>query len=286
VQLAQVLAGLAQQFKGAGIESARADAEVLVSEILQLGRGELSAQAIIGREIEPSDLERIRAQAEKRAQRVPLQHLTGKAYFRNLELAVGPGVFVPRPETELLAQIGIDALNAAIAAGNTKPIAADLGTGSGAIALSLATEVPASFVYAVELSHDAMPWTTKNFASYGANAQLRQGDLAEAFEDLNGQLAVVVSNPPYIPDDMVPIYPEVHLHDPALALYGGSDGLDLIRKVSKTAQRLLVPGGVLALEHADIQSQSVVQLLLADGWREVKAHQDLNQRDRVVSAVK
>jgi release factor glutamine methyltransferase len=286
VQLAQVLAGLAQQFESAGIESARADAEVLVADVLNLGRGELSAQAIIGREIEPNELERIRAQAEKRAQRVPLQHLTGKAYFRNLELSVGPGVFVPRPETELLAQIGIAALNAAIVAGNPKPIAVDLGTGSGAIALSLATEVPAAFVYAVELSDDAMPWTTKNFARYGANAQLRQGDLADAFQDLNGQLAVVVSNPPYIPDDMVPIYPEVHLHDPALALYGGSDGLDLIRKVSKTAQRLLVSGGVLALEHADIQSQSVVQLLLADGWREVTAHQDLNQRDRVVSAVK
>jgi release factor glutamine methyltransferase len=286
VQLAQVLAALAQQFAEAGIESARADAEVLVSEILQLGRGELSAQAIIGRQIEPNELERISTQANKRAQRVPLQHLTGKAYFRNLELSVGPGVFVPRPETELLAQIGIDALHAAIAAGNSKPLAADLGTGSGAIALSLATEVPQAFVYAVELSDDAMPWTTRNFERYGANAQLRQGDLADAFEDLNGQLAVVVSNPPYIPDDMVPIYPEVHLHDPALALYGGADGLDLIRKVSKTALRLLVSGGVLALEHADIQSHSVVQVLLADGWREVTAHQDLNQRDRVVSAIK
>lgn len=286
MQLAQVLARLAQQFETAGIESARADAEVLVADILQVGRGELSAQAIIGLEVEPGDLERIRAQAEKRARRVPLQHLTGKAFFRNLELSVGPGVFVPRPETELLAQIGIDALNAAISAGNAKPVAADLGTGSGAIALSLATEVPTAYVYAVELSDDAMPWTTKNFARYGANAQLRQGDLADAFQDLNGQLSAVVSNPPYIPDDMVPIYPEVHLHDPALALYGGTDGLDLIRKVSKTAQRLLVSGGVLALEHADIQSQSVVQLLLADGWRDVTPHQDLNQRDRVVSAVK
>ena len=286
MQLAQVLAGLTRQFSDAGIESARADAEVLVADILQIGRGELSAQAVIGRIIEPSELERIEAQAGKRALRVPLQHLTGKAYFRNLELSVGPGVFVPRPETELLAQIGIDALTAAIAAGNQRPLAADLGTGSGAVALSLATEVPQGFVYAVELSNEAMPWTTKNFERYGSNAELRQGDLADAFPDLDGQLAVVVSNPPYIPDHMVPIYPEVHLHDPALALYGGPDGLDLIRKVSKTALRLLVGGGVLAVEHADIQSQSVVQLLLADGWREVTAHQDLNQRDRVVSAVK
>jgi release factor glutamine methyltransferase len=133
-----------------------------------------------------------------------------------------------------------------------------------------------------------MLWTTKNFAKYGApvGAELRQGDLAVAFEDLNGKVSVVVSNPPYIPDAMVPIYPEVHLHDPALALYGGDDGLDLIRKVSKTAQRLLVPGGTLVIEHADIQSPAVVQLLLADGWNHVQPHQDFNQRFRSVSAVR
>ena len=294
MELSILLAGLAQQFESAGIESARADAEILTAELLGLSRGEMAVKAITGFEISPSDLERIKSLAAKRAERVPLQHLTGKAYFRNLELAVGPGVFVPRPETEGVVQIGIDALQRAVdqAAESGMPekqvIAVDLGTGSGAIALAMATEVPQSKVYAVELSDEAMPWTSKNFLKYGApvEAELRQGDLAAAFQDLNGRVSVVVSNPPYIPDAMVPIYPEVHLHDPKLALYGGPDGLDLIRKVSETAQRLLLPGGTLVIEHADIQSPAVVQLLLADGWNQVIPHQDFNQRFRSVSAVK
>jgi len=298
VELSLLLSGLADQFQAAGIESARADAEILTADILGLSRGELAVQAITGFQVSPSDLERIKDLAAKRAERVPLQHLTGKAYFRNLELSVGPGVFVPRPETEGVVQIGIDALQLAVqsaaanASGNesdeARPFAVDLGTGSGAIALAMATEVPQAKVYAVELSDQAMPWTTKNFAKYGApvGAELRQGDLADAFQDLNGKVSVVVSNPPYIPDAMVPIYPEVHLHDPALALYGGDDGLDLIRKVSKTAKRLLVPGGTLVIEHADIQSPAVVQLLLADGWNHVQPHQDFNQRFRSVSAVR
>jgi release factor glutamine methyltransferase len=293
VELSLLLSGLADQFKAAGIESARADAEILAADLLGLSRGELAVQAITGFQVSPSDLERIKDLAAKRAERVPLQHLTGKAYFRNLELSVGPGVFVPRPETEGVVQIGIDALQLAVKAEGhpiaaNPPIAVDLGTGSGAIALAMATEVPQAKVYAVELSDEAMPWTTKNFAKYGApvDAELRQGDLADAFQDLNGKVSVVVSNPPYIPNAMVPIYPEVHLHDPALALYGGDDGLDLIRKVSKTAQRLLVPGGTLVIEHADIQSPAVVQLLLADGWNQVQPHQDFNQRFRSVSAVR
>lgn len=298
MELSLLLSGLADQFQAAGIESARADAEILTAEILGLSRGELAVQAITGFQVSPSDLERIRDLAAKRAERVPLQHLTGKAYFRNLELSVGPGVFVPRPETEGVVQLGIDALRLAVQAaeaidaGNPmdeyRPIAVDLGTGSGAIALAMATEVPQAKVYAVELSDQAMPWTTKNFAKYGTpvGAELRQGDLADAFQDLNGKVSVVVSNPPYIPDDMVPIYPEVHLHDPKLALYGGADGLDLIRKVSKTGLRLLVPGGTLVIEHADIQSADVVQLLLADGWSNVQPHQDFNQRYRSVSAVR
>ena len=287
MELSLLLSGLADQFQAAGIESARADAEILTSDILGLSRGELAVQAITGFQVSPSDLERIKDLAAKRAERVPLQHLTGKAYFRNLELSVGPGVFVPRPETEGVVQIGIDALQLAVKSA-AAPIAVDLGTGSGAIALAMATEVPQAKVYAVELSDQAMPWTTKNFAKYGApvGAELRQGDLADAYQDLNDKVSVVVSNPPYIPDAMVPVYPEVHLHDPALALYGGHDGLDLIRKVSKTAQRLLVPGGTLVIEHADIQSPAVVQLLLADGWNHVQPHQDFNQRFRSVSAVR
>jgi len=292
MELSQILGGLTNQFSEAGIESARADAEILVAHILGMTRGELGVKAITGLELSPSDVERIKYVADQRAERVPLQHLTGVAHFRNLELFVGPGVFVPRPETEGVAQVAIDALKAQVArvaAGETV-IGVDLATGSGAIALALATEVPAAKVYAVELSEDALPWTRKNFAKYAnglPNApEVHQGDLADAFADLNGQVNVLISNPPYIPNDMVPIYPEVVLHDPKLALYGGTDGLDLVRKVSQSGLRLVRPGGTIVVEHADIQSPAVIELLLADGWKNVQPHLDFNQRPRCVSATR
>ena len=291
MQLSSLLNQLSALFEAAGIESARADAEILVADCLNLGRGELTAAAITGgesAEVSGETLDKVLALANRRAEREPLQHLTGKAYFRNLTLAVGPGVFVPRPETELLAQLGIDALNAL--PGET--IGVDLATGSGAIALALATEAERAKVYAIELSTDAIAWTAKNFDKYtapkpagaGAKAHLAQGDLRDAFPSLNGTVDVLVTNPPYIPDAMIPIYPEVVLHDPKLALYGGADGLDLVRAASQTGLRLLKSGGFFAVEHADIQGPSVVELLERDGWLDVTQHQDFNQRDRVVSA--
>lgn len=289
MNLRQLLEQLTVQFGEAGIESARADAEVLVAEVLNLGRGELAALAITDGEIAPDSLKTVLELAARRAAREPLQHLTGKAYFRNLTLAVGKGVFVPRPETELLAGLGVQALVFAVDSGVENPQAFDLATGSGAIALAMATEVPAATVHAVELSEDAIAWTSKNFDAcrqQGAKLELRQGDLTDAFQDLNGTADVVLSNPPYIPVDMVPIYPEVVLHDPGLALYGGQDGLDLVRAASQSALRLCRPGGFFAVEHADIQGPSVVELLKNDGWTLVTQHQDFNQRDRVVSAVK
>jgi release factor glutamine methyltransferase len=294
MQLNALIRQLADQFSAAGIESARADAEILIADCLAVSRGELTALAITdgaSAAITDANLTQILALAERRAAREPLQHLTGKAYFRNLTLRVGPGVFVPRPETELLAQIGIDALRTALSNGEAggSCIGVDLATGSGAIALALATEVPQAKIYAVELSEDAIAWTSQNFATEnarGANAELRQGDLRDAFHDLNGTVDVLVTNPPYIPDDMIPIYPEVVLHDPKLALYGGTDGLDLVRAASQTGLRLLKSGGVFAVEHADIQGASVVELLKSDGWLNVVQHQDFNQRDRVVSATR
>jgi len=289
MRLSSLIAQLTEQFAGVGIESPRAEAEVLIAEVLDINRGQLNALSITDGDIDGEPLATVLAFADRRAAREPLQHLTGRAYFRNLTLSVGPGVFVPRPETELLADLGIKALEGAIANSVVNPVAVDLATGSGAIALALATEVPAARVHAVELSDDALPWTTKNFDTHrakGADAQLVQGDLRDAFPELNGQVDVLVTNPPYIPDDMVPIYPEVALHDPALALYGGKDGLDLVRAASLTALRLLKPGGFFALEHADIQGPSVVELLSNDGWQLVTQHQDFNQRDRVVSAIR
>ncbi len=283
MKLSVAIESATKRFEEVGIESAGADAEILASFVLGINRGELLSKAITAESFSEEDSYKFEELVAKRAERFPLQHLTGFAYFRQLELKVGSGVFVPRFETEVVTQLAVDALKAIP---SEEPIAVDLATGSGAIALSLATEVPNAKVYAVELSVDALQYTRANFARYAPNAELRQGDLADAFPDLNGQVDVLISNPPYIPDEMIPIYPEVHLHDPSLALYGGADGLDLIRKVDATARRLLRPGGSLIIEHADMQGKAVQELLLASGWRNVATHKDLAGRDRATTGIR
>lgn len=283
MKLSVAIESATKRFEEAGIESARADAEILASFVLDISRGELLSKTITEESFSGEDSMKYELLVAKRAERFPLQHLTGFAYFRALELKVGPGVFVPRFETEVVTQLAVDALKAVA---SDSPVAVDLATGSGAIALSLATEVPYSKVHAVELSVDALVFTRENFARYAPTADLRQGDLTDAFQDLNGLVDVLISNPPYIPDEMIPIYPEVHLHDPSLALYGGSDGLDLIRKVDSTARRLLRPGGSLIIEHADMQGKAVQELLLASGWRLVATHKDLAGRDRATTGIR
>lgn len=285
--IAAVLAELAEHFTSVGIESARADAELLVAHVLGSTRGEVQAQALVGTALNEAQAETIGALANRRANREPLQHITGIAYFRQLELNVGRGVFVPRPETESVAQLAIDALNERVTEQKPNPIAVDLGTGSGAIALAMAVEVPSAQIFAVEKSTEAFPFTRSNFEKYEhTGARLLLGDLANEFQELDGTVSVVASNPPYIPTDAIPRDPEVRDFDPDLALYGGSDGMDVIHLVSATAKRLLHQGGYLVIEHADNQGEQVRQLLLADKWREVQKHQDLTGRDRAVSAIK
>ncbi|MDE2591822.1 MAG: peptide chain release factor N(5)-glutamine methyltransferase [Actinomycetales bacterium] len=278
------LAELTTRFAQAGIESPAADAEILIGHVLELNRGQVQAQALIGAKLDAGAHNQLEELATRRANREPLQHITGVAHFRQLELAVGRGVFVPRPETESVAQLAIDALRAS---GQVKPLAVDLGTGSGAIALAMAVEVPEAEVYAVEKSTQAFPYTRKNFEKYEhTGARLILGDLRDEFAELDGLVDVVASNPPYIPSAAIPRDPEVRDFDPELALYGGADGMDVIHVVSATAKRLLKPGGFLVIEHADTQAEQVCQLLLADGWREVQKHRDLTDRDRAVSAKK
>ena len=272
-----------KKFEQAGIESFQADAEILLGFVLDLSRGELQVKAITGELLNEAEEIKFLELVAKRAERFPLQHLTGVAYFRQLELKVGPGVFVPRFETETVTQLAVDALKAVP---SDNPIAVDLATGSGAIAISLAVEVPNAKVFAVELSEDALFYTKQNFAKYAPTATLVQGDLADAFPELNGQVDVLVSNPPYIPDDMIPIYPEVHLHDPSMALYGGADGLDLVRKVESSAKRLLRKGGALVIEHADMQGDAIRELILNLGWRQCSTHKDLSGRDRATTAIR
>lgn len=280
--LREVIAHAVEKLATAGIENPQVDVELLAGHVLELSRGQIQAAVISNFEIDDEKLKRLNDLFGRRFAREPLQHLTGFAYFRQLELHVGRGVFVPRPETESVVQLVIDFL---LESDFEDPIVVDLGTGSGAIALSVHTEISSSKVYAVEKSSAAMAFTKRNFAKY-PGAELVQGDLSEAFKDLDGLATVVVSNPPYIPQAMVPIDPEVHLFDPELALYGGEDGLDVVRQVSTSAKRLLRAGGLLVIEHADTQSTQVCELLLAEGWQRVTAHQDLTGRNRSVTAIR
>jgi release factor glutamine methyltransferase len=264
----------------AGVTSADNDATALLAHCAGEPRGRL-----LLRESVPTDVaERFRELVARREAREPLQHLTGTAGFRYLELAVGPGVFVPRPETELLAGWAVEQAGAVASAGHRAPVVVDLCTGSGAVALSVATEVPGSDVHAVELDEQAVSWAARNLA--GSGVDLRSGDMESSFFDLDGTVDVVVSNPPYIPlEAYESVTPEVRDHDPSLALWSGEDGLDAIRVVEQVAARLLVPGGVVGVEHAEVQAQAAPAVFAATGrWVDVRDHEDLAGRARFVTA--
>ncbi|WP_344781293.1 peptide chain release factor N(5)-glutamine methyltransferase [Microbacterium kribbense] len=267
-----------------GVPAPDVDAELLVGHVLGLSRGGVQAAALRDDALDAPAAHELQGLIARRAAREPLQHLVGAAPFRHLELQVGPGVFVPRPETEVLAQIAIDAL---AAVPTPAPRAVDLGTGSGAIALALATEVPHAHVWAAERSAAAHAWAQRNFARYGTdNAHLVLGDLADAFPDLDGTIDVVASNPPYVPDDAIPREPEVRLFDPHEALYGGADGLDVVRVLSRVGLRLARPGGIIAIEHGEWQGEPIRAILAADGWRAAATHPDLTMRDRATTAIR
>lgn len=273
---------------GAGIRNADVDAELLIGHVLGLSRGQVRAKAVTDAGLDPEQQLAVLEAVERRAAREPLQHITGRAPFRSLELAVGRGVFVPRPETESVAQLAIDAL---LAVPSPAPRAIDLGTGSGAIAIAMATEVPHAEVFAVENSPRAFTWARQNARELaGTNLRLIFADLAELPAELDGSpfdgtFDVVVSNPPYIPLGAIPRDPEVRLHDPEVALYGGDDGLDVVRAISIRAAALLRPGGTLVLEHGELQGSAIRELLAADGWRAAATHRDLLGRDRTTTAL-
>ncbi|QJU53779.1 peptide chain release factor N(5)-glutamine methyltransferase [Herbiconiux sp. SALV-R1] len=270
-----------------GVLDPQVDAELLIGHVLGASRGRVQSMTVTDAPVGPEDTLAIVEAVERRAAREPLQHITGVAWFRSLELSVGPGVFVPRPETEFVAGLAIDALRAVVPAGENPPVAVDLGTGSGAIALSLAVEVPHAAVVGVENSPRAFVWAKENLRRVDpGNARLVFIDLADALPELDGTVDVVVSNPPYIPLGAIPRDPEVRLFDPEQALYGGDDGLVVVREVSATARRLLRPGGALVVEHGDLQGAEMRELLAADGWRAAATHRDLTGRDRATTAVR
>jgi release factor glutamine methyltransferase len=268
-----------------GVASPEYDAAALLAHVLGVSR---SALALVDR-ISDDPADAYLALVERRAAREPLQHLTGVAAFRHVELAVGPGVFVPRPETELLAGWAVEqALRVARETGR-EPVVVDLCTGSGAIAKSVADEVPAARVHAVELDRDAHAWATRNLA--GTGVDLRQGDMASAFADLAGEVDVVVCNPPYIPlEAWESVATEAREHDPDLALYSGEDGLDAMRVLEERAAVLLRSGGVVGAEHADEQGPEgagggAPAVFAATGrWADVRDHLDLAGRPRYTTA--
>ncbi|CAH0200354.1 Release factor glutamine methyltransferase [Microbacterium oxydans] len=280
--LASIVRAAAQRLADAGVPDPLVDAELLAGHVLGLRRGEVQAALIRGDSVDDAAAAKLDAVVVRRTAREPLQHITGTAPFRHLELAVGPGVFVPRPETETVVQYAIDAL---LNSPEESPIGIDLGTGSGAIALAMATEVPHARIHAAELSPDAHAWASRNMAGV-ENLTLVLSDLATAFPELDGTAAVVISNPPYVPDAAIPRDPEVRLFDPAMALYGGADGLDIVRVLSTRALQLLRPGGLLVIEHGELQGESIREILTADGWRAASTHRDLTLRDRATTALR
>lgn len=217
---------------------------------------------------------------ERRAAREPLQHLVGSVGFRYIELEVGRGVFVPRPESEVVAGIAID-----LAKQFDAPTVVDFCSGSGTIALSVANEVPDVRVVAVEMDPVAHEWLERNAkARHAAGDPLvdvRLGPVTGALPELDGQVDVVVSNPPYVAEhEIAQVDPEVRDHDPRVALVAGPDGLDVIREVAEAAWRLLQPGGWLVVEHSDRQGESAPAALVEQGFVGVADHVDLTDRPR------
>jgi release factor glutamine methyltransferase len=260
------LAGAAATLAAAGVASPRFDAEELAAHVLGVPRSRLSVAESTAEQDAAFD-----ALIRRRAAREPLQHITGEAPFRHIVLAVGPGVFIPRPETEGLVDLVLDRCGPG-------RVAVDLCAGSGAVAAAIAAERPGTEVHAVELSAPAMPWLTRN-AGFAVVVH------HEAVASFGGVVAdVVVSNPPYLPDGL-DLAPEVRA-DPAPALWGGPDGLAVIDDVIACALRLLRPGGLVAIEH-DVSHQSeVLERLRHNGFCDVLGHDDLTGRPRYATGVR
>ncbi len=273
-----LIAEAADRLAEAGVVSPRHDAEALAAHVLGVPRGRLGL-------VDPATwraaLPRFEAAVARRQAREPLQHVVGSAPFRRLELAVGPGVLIPRPETELLADAALAWMRAA---GLDKPRVVDLGTGSGALALSLADEAGGK-IWAVERDPVALAWAARNVSATGLDVELVAADMADALAELDGTVDVVVSNPPYLPLELLAeLEPEVRDHDPQPALFAGADALAAVRTVESAARRLLRPEGFVVVEHGADQGESAPACFA--GWNDLTDHLDLAGRPRYLTAVR
>nr|WP_273399756.1 peptide chain release factor N(5)-glutamine methyltransferase [Bifidobacterium indicum] len=286
--------------RAAGLEAAEHDARVLLAETAGVDLHDLDKGLLLGWDLDQLTVPaRNAAQAlgdyrdwlQRRSEREPLQYILGHTAFRMLDLAVGPGVFIPRPETETVVQAGLDWI---AAQGLSEPVVVDLCAGSGAVGLSVATEVGGARVWAVEASDEAAVWTRRNadaqsqaLARSGSSYHLVFGDATSGtvLAELDGRVDLVISNPPYIPMDRVPTQPEVRDWDPALALYGGSpDGCLIPEGIIKRAADLLRPGGLLVMEHDCSQGRALRSMARRSGYVNVSTGQDLAGLDRYLLA--
>lgn len=277
----EVLRAAATRLAEAGVASPRVDAELLAAHVLGCSRSELPL-----REFSPRAAGQYWELVEQRADRRPLQHLTGETGFRYLTLEVRPGVFVPRPETEMVAEAAIG-----WAAAHPAPVRmVDLCTGAGGIATALAHEVPAAQVWAVDLNPEAVDLAADNARRHGLSIQIIPGDVEDPglLAGLAGTFDVVISNPPYIPFQAEPVDPEVRDYDPPAALYGGgTDGLRIPGAVIARAGDLLRPGGLLVIEHGDEQGGAMRRLVAEHGgFDRIETRPDLGGRDRMVVATR
>lgn len=277
VALRPMLSEAERVLASAGVASPRVDAEFIAAHVLGVSRGELAL--ISG--IERDQATAIRELVRRRAAREPLQHLVGTAVLGPVEVLVGPGVFIPRPETELLLEWGLAAIERMCS-----PIVVDLCTGSGALALAVAATRPDAVVHAVEADPRALEWARRNIARHDREVSVHAADVRdpELLSELSGRVDVVLCNPPYVPEG-TPVPPEVADWDPPGAVFGGPDGLSVIRGVIASAARLLRIGGWVAIEHDDTHEEAVPALLRQHGgYDEVQDHRDLAGRPRFATA--
>jgi release factor glutamine methyltransferase len=281
MRFVEALAFAKDELAKAGVASYEADAYWLICHAAEITKTELLTRMSFDLGLTEAAHAKFLEALQRRVSREPLQHITGSAAFLDFEVSVGPGVFIPRPETEVLVGVSLDLIT-----DKPSPRVLEVGSGSGIISIAISRARADADVLALEASAEAIPYLRKNLASLAPAVVLREGVFPDAAFDLMGSLDLLVSNPPYIPESAIPLDPEVYLHDPKLALYSGEDGLDLIRDLVSIGHELLVDGGAIALEHADGQSDAIVELLLAQGFKEVMAHKDLTDRFRTISARK
>ncbi len=281
MEIKSILRDAKSQLAESGISEV--DAEHLLAHVLGLSRMDLHNSVLVESTLATIDDTEVIEEAfynllDRRLNFEPLQYLTGSAPFRYLDIEVGPGVLVPRPESELLVEAVLQhILNL------PSPVSViDLGAGSGALSLAIATEAPTSRVIAVEKSPEALVWLKKNVSVIAENVRVVEGDVADVLPGV--KCDVVIANPPYIPDEQL-LPRDVVGFEPHIALFGGPTGMELPRRFIEAAARLLKPAGVLVIEHTEGQAIAIAGELAVD-FEDIAVHDDLVGRPRWTSAVR